>query len=152
VNDEIYDAKKILGVSDLRKISGAQRRFTGLAVCKHCDDLFYQGPVCRSICNSCLSTRHRVGGKCGISTCLYVSENSWDRVWAIPKRVKPKEEDRPLSARNVKDQLIRDAIFECNGNKAEAARRLGVSRSTVWRFVGTERFYKAGSNGQGSGG
>jgi transcriptional regulator of acetoin/glycerol metabolism len=36
-------------------------------------------------------------------------------------------------------QAIREAIKECGGNVSAAARRLGVSRHTLYRKLGTNR-------------
>ncbi len=50
---------------------------------------------------------------------------------AAPPRATPREE----RARRELDQLRR-AVAECDGNVSEAARRLGIGRSTIYRKIG----------------
>ena len=61
----------------------------------------------------------------------------------IPELFAPAEEVKPETrallpnmkavTRSVESAHIRSALEECGGNVAEASRRLGVSRSTLWR-------------------
>ncbi|MGC7873206.1 sigma 54-interacting transcriptional regulator [Desulfosporosinus sp. SYSU MS00001] len=43
------------------------------------------------------------------------------------------EESMRKGLENVEQNLIRRTLQECRGNKTEAARRLGISRTTLWR-------------------
>ena len=41
--------------------------------------------------------------------------------------------DNPLDISSQEKELIRKALEECSGNRAAAARKLGISRRTLYR-------------------
>jgi PAS domain S-box-containing protein len=43
--------------------------------------------------------------------------------------------DRPARVRKLDAQAVRDALLKTGGNKANAARKLGVGRATLYRFL-----------------
>ena len=44
-----------------------------------------------------------------------------------------------LTLDEINREIIEHTIGECNGNQSLAARRLGISRSTIWRILGSAR-------------
>ena len=41
----------------------------------------------------------------------------------------------PVRRRKLTEEVVRDALRRAGGNKLEAARELGVSRATLYRFL-----------------
>jgi len=57
----------------------------------------------------------------------------------IPESEVPEREERLRGDVELAEiRLIKKALKECGGNKTETARRLGISRTTLWRKMQDE--------------
>ncbi len=53
----------------------------------------------------------------------------------ITGRTRPRTSSRPRRSRKLRYDEVEQALAECDGNKAQAARKLGVGRATLYRFL-----------------
>ena len=70
---------------------------------------------------------------------LYRAGASADPALKNVRRLPASPSRRPCSLDEVKKQRLMDALRETGGNQSEAARRLGISRTSVWNQM--KRFH-----------
>ncbi len=39
----------------------------------------------------------------------------------------------------INEDIVRNVVERCGGNQSEAARKLGISRTTLWRYLKKEK-------------
>ena len=65
------------------------------------------------------------------------------RVCSLPPQTAPADTNRTLE--EIISDGIQQAVINNNGNRAAAARQLGISRTTLWRYLSRQEDEKLGS-------
>jgi transcriptional regulator with PAS, ATPase and Fis domain len=80
-----------------------------------------------------------------IEHAVIMAENGLIKASDLPEHVTARRVRRALPDRSeaefitleeMEKRLIVDTLTRCNGNQSEAAKKLGISRSTLWRKIG----------------